>query len=358
MMLRPRSIDELCQAVAQAPGPVLAVAGGTKPAASRREGAQPISLADLRGMVEYEPSEYTFTALAGTPLAEISAQLARHGQYLPFDPFLTGSGATLGGTVAAAASGPGRLRYGGVRDFIIGVRFVDGAGRLLRGGGKVVKNAAGFDFPKLLCGSLGRLGILAELSFKVFPAPQARRTAEISCPRVEDALERIAFIAAQPWEAEALEWLPQGRLLLRIMGEPAALDARMEKILRAVQRPAVVLADADAQALWAGLGEFSWAPSGHQLVRISLSGAAIPRLLTDLGGCPFVLSQAANFQFAAWPGSLASLDSILTSHGQQAVVWRGEPGRVRLGAASARSVEAMVKQSLDPDGKFPPWPEP
>src|SRR4029450_4463398 len=93
-----------------------------------------------------------------------AAALAARGQSLRCDPFLLDAGATLGGTVAAGLSGPGRFRYGGLRDFILGVRFVDGLGRLMHMGGKVVKNAAGFDLPKFLVGSLGRFGVLAELT--------------------------------------------------------------------------------------------------------------------------------------------------------------------------------------------------
>src|SRR5207253_308179 len=132
--------------------------------------------AGLRGITEYDPSEFTFTAGAGTPVREIVAALAERGQYLPFDPMLADAGATLGGTVAAGLSGPGRFRFGGLRDFILGVQFVDGEGRVLRMGGKVVKNAAGFDLPKFFVGSVGRFGILTELTFKVFPRPVATRT--------------------------------------------------------------------------------------------------------------------------------------------------------------------------------------
>ena len=127
-------------------------------------------------------SEFTFTALAGTPVREIAAALAERGQYLPFDPMLREAGATLGGTVAAGLSGPGRFRYGGLRDFILGVRFVDGEGRLLRLGGKVVKNAAGFDLPKFFVGSLGRFGVLAEMTFKVFPKRGRDAHAAARCP--------------------------------------------------------------------------------------------------------------------------------------------------------------------------------
>src|SRR5207253_6842143 len=145
--------------------------------------------AGLRGITEYDPSEFTFTAGAGTPVREIVAALAESGQYLPFDPMLVEAGATLGGTVAAGLSGPGRFRFGGVRDFILGVRFVDGAGRLLRMGGKVVKNAAGFDLPKFFCGSLGRFGLIVEATFKVFPRPASRLTLRLRAENAEVALQ-------------------------------------------------------------------------------------------------------------------------------------------------------------------------
>jgi glycolate oxidase FAD binding subunit len=95
----------------------------------------------------YEPGEFTFTALAGTPVGEVKQLLAEQGQYLPFDPLLVERGATLGGVVAAGTAGPGRYRYGGVRDLLMGVRFVDGLGRLVGGGGQVVKESAGVDVP-------------------------------------------------------------------------------------------------------------------------------------------------------------------------------------------------------------------
>ena len=174
MTVSPDSIDAVCAAV-RGHRCVLPSGGGTKPALSRLpEGVVRLDLRGLSGMVEYEPGMNSHsTALAGTPLSVIKAELAKHGQYLPFDPPLAAEGATLGGTVAAGLSGPGRLRYGGVRDFIVGVQWVDGSGELIRGGGKVVKNAAGFDFPKLFTGSMGRLGVLVEMTFKVFPAPAA-----------------------------------------------------------------------------------------------------------------------------------------------------------------------------------------
>jgi glycolate oxidase FAD binding subunit len=139
--LQPATIEELAEAVRSSPC-VLPVGGGTKPRLSGAAAAAPLSLAGLNRILEYDPSEFTFTAQGGTPLRDIGAALAERGQHLPFDLVLAGAGATLGGTVAAGLSGSGRLRFGGLRDFILAVRFVDGSGRVLRMGGKVVKNAA------------------------------------------------------------------------------------------------------------------------------------------------------------------------------------------------------------------------
>jgi glycolate oxidase FAD binding subunit len=117
-------------------------------------------------------------------------------------------GATIGGTVAAGLSGPGRFRYGGVRDFILAVQFADGAGQLLRGGAKVVKNAAGFDIPKFLVGSCGRYGVLVEVTFKVFPTPQSWLTLRIPCADATEATTHIAQGACSRWELDALDFVP------------------------------------------------------------------------------------------------------------------------------------------------------
>ena len=132
------------------------------------------------------------------------------------------AGATLGGAVAAGASGPA-WRHGGVRDFVIGVRFMDGTGILIPGGGKVVKNAAGFDLPKLMVGSIGRLGVIEELSLKVFPRPAATTTVEFELTSTERAVAGEGAIARGPIELDALEILaerPAARTGRRSGGEP------------------------------------------------------------------------------------------------------------------------------------------
>ena len=124
------------------------------------------------------------------------------------------------GTVASGISGPGRFRYGGLRDFLIGVQFVDGAGRLVRSGGKVVKDAAGFDLPKFLVGSLGGFGILTEVCFKVFPAPAATLTLEVSCEEPSIAVDRLVAASMARWELDALEFDPAAQVLTIRLGAP------------------------------------------------------------------------------------------------------------------------------------------
>ena len=232
-ILRPTTPDQVQDAVAAAPA-LRIRGGGSKPALSTPpSNVALLEMSAVAGIVAYESSEFVFTALAGTPVAEIAAELEQHNQYLPFDPMLVERGATLGGVVAANTAGPGRHRFGGVRDFLLGVRFVDGQGQLIRGGGKVVKNAAGFDFPKLMVGSLGRLGVLVELSFKVFPRPPAYATLQATYPSLDAGVAALCNLLSAPLDLEALDLEVSdagpdagATLWLRLGGLPEMFEAR------------------------------------------------------------------------------------------------------------------------------------
>ena len=135
-----------------------------------------LDMAPFAGVINYEPSELVVTVRAGTPLAELEALLATQGQCLPFEPPHFGSGATVGGMVASGLNGPARSSAGAVRDFMLGVKLVNGKGEVLTFGGQVMKNVAGYDVSRLMAGSLGTLGILLEVSLKVLPVAPAERT--------------------------------------------------------------------------------------------------------------------------------------------------------------------------------------
>lgn len=354
--------DEICEVVRGTASGVrlLPVAGGTKPAlsASARDDVQLLDLSGLRGIVEYDPAELTLTVLAGTPVAEISQALAEHGQYLPFDPPLAGAGATIGGVVAAGVSGAGALRHGGVRDFVIGVRFVDGTGRLVAGGGKVVKNAAGFDFSKLLVGSIGRLGVIAQLSLKVFPQPAATRTIEFACGDTAAAVAAVARLARGPVALDALDVLPGGRVLARIGGPAASLGARSDRLAGSVDALVQVHFDEVEPGLWRDAAEFAWAGADDAIVRVGVSLGRVVELDRALAELPGAQARYAIAGTTAWialpssPDALDPLDALLGRLRLTGVVLRGPVDRPLLGAATGGAFAARVVAALDPQHRF------
>jgi glycolate oxidase FAD binding subunit len=353
-VLAPETFEELADAVRSTPH-LLAIGARTKPRLSAVDTVK-LSTARLRGISEYDPSEFTFTAAAGTPVREIAAALAERGQYLPFDPMLIEVGATLGGTVASGLSGPGRLRFGGLRDFILGVRFVDGTGRVLRMGGKVVKNAAGFDLPKFFVGSLGRFGVLAEMTFKVFPRPSAVRTLRLAAETLEAAAKVLVEAANSRFEFDTLDVSPNTPgVLARLAGPVEALkDLTREVIAR---WPGEVLSDQDAESVWADLREFRWAESDSALVKVVLSPAIVVVLgeaVRSLDGAKLHLSAGGNGAFISIRdhSQAADLDEHLRGLGLPGVALRGDIP-LWSGRRTQPAIAQAVKQALDPLNRFP-----
>jgi glycolate oxidase FAD binding subunit len=246
----------------------------------RSDDATTISTQSLSGVVSYDPLEFVVTVLGGTPVLEVDALLAKHGQYLPFDPLLVDRGATIGGTVASNAAGPGRFRFGGIRDFLLGVRFMDGRGNCIRGGGQVVKNAAGFDYPKLMVGSCGTLGLLYELTFKVFPKPESYATIIATFPKLEEAVACMNTLAVSPMDIEAIELIPiefnaRGyELAIRIGGIASALTKRLNR-LKPMVPVSTLLRDQDDWTYWRAATNLEWARDKSSLVKIPITPTAI-----------------------------------------------------------------------------------
>jgi len=356
-----KQISDAQEAVRNLPR-LLVRGGGSKPTlTTATEQATLLDLSGLTGILEYQPGEYTFTALAGTPITEVEAALAENGQYLPFDPPLAQHGATLGGTVATGLSGSGRYRYGGVRDFLIGVRFVDGQGQLVRGGGKVVKNAAGFDLPKLLVGSLGRLGVLVEVTFKVFPRPQRYATLAIPYATLEDALGGLAKAATAHFDLEALDLIMERgdglrmtpTLWVRLGGLEAVLTQRMAQ-LRAVLGAGEVMENFVESASWQVVREFSWAPANTALVKVALTPARIAALEQGLTNTKALRRYAVggNLAWIAWPSEISELHTRLTELNLSGLVIRGVTQQPRIGVQNGQAFAQRIKQALDPVGKF------
>jgi len=356
-MIRPETLEELQSAVRSAPH-VHPHGGGTKPALSTApDAATPIDLRGLAGLAEYNPAEFTFTALAGTRVADVSHALKQHGQYLPFDPPLIDRGATLGGTVASGLSGPGRHRYGGIRDFLLGVRFVDGEGQVVRAGGRVVKNAAGFDIPKLMVGSLGQFGVLVEMSFKVFPEPQAYQSVRVECGCIEDALSLIHRLNASALDIEALDVdvSAAGTVLwARLGGSRDRLPSRVGRLQTLLPGGGVVEGHEES-AFWRSGREFDWAPRGWSLVKVPLTPRRIPPLEKAMAPHTAHRRYSAGGQvvWIATPEDLQGVDGLLASLELSGLVLFGPAGQPRLGIRIGDSFARRVKLALDPLGRFP-----
>ncbi len=322
-----------------------------------------IDTSPLAGIVNYEPTELVVTAWAGTPLRDIEAALAERGQYLPFEPpqFARGSsvGATLGGVVASASAGPARVAAGGVRDYVLGAGMINGRGELLRFGGEVMKNVAGFDVSRLLCGSLGSLGIITQVSLKVLPLPPAEATLRFALTQAESIVQ-VNTWAGQPLPLNASCWTPgrsggdAGVLTLRLRGARAAVDAACRK-LGGERVP-----DAEAQAFWTALREqtlpwftSTWQTDAHAaLWRLSLPATA-PVL--DLPGTQLVeWFGALRWLISAAPAGLIREASAQV--GGTASRWRG--GDDAAPALLPRTeplnrIHRQVKAAFDPQGVFP-----
>jgi glycolate oxidase FAD binding subunit len=365
LFVQPQSVDDI-QALVQSYVRLSVRGRQSKHTITSAEATPVIDMHSLAGILEYEPGEYTFTALAGTPLRDVAAALAQHQQFMPFDPPLVDAGATLGGTVAAGLSGSGRYRYGGVRDFLIGVRFVDGQGRLVRGGGKVVKNAAGFDLPKLMVGSLGQFGVITEVSFKVFPQPAAYATLQVSYAEIQAAVAGMQRVVDTHFDVYALDLVvdaatgqaPTYQLLVRIGGLPNLLSQRVDQIRKVIGPPAATgemhTADADA-ALWTAAREFTWVPVGTTLVKVATSIGKVAQLESALAtqGATRRYAVGGNLLWLAWPASIPALDGWLTQQGVSGLAVRGECTKPLLGLQQGQAFAQRIKAALDPQQRFP-----
>ena len=218
--------DRIRQAAARK-APLRLRGGGSKDFYGNEPRGELLDTRSHAGVVSYEPTELVVTARCGTALTELESLLKENGQCLPFEPPHFGPEATLGGCVAAGLSGPRRASAGALRDFVLGVKLVDGHGRALAFGGQVMKNVAGYDVARLAAGSLGTLGLIAEVSLKVLPLPAAELTLQLEMSEAA-ALDSMNAWAGQPLPVSATAW-HTGRLCVRLSGaEPAVRAAAMK----------------------------------------------------------------------------------------------------------------------------------
>jgi len=210
---------------------------------------------DLQGVLTYNPADMTASVRAGTTLRALQEHLLPNNQWLALDPPTAGVGATVGGLLAAGDSGPSRLRYGGIRDLVIGVTLVLADGTVARSGGHVIKNVAGYDLAKLVHGSLGSLALVAEVVVRLHPRPGSAITMAGPADAAQATAASLA-IAASPLEPAAVEWVSDGpgQLCVRIDGAAAFVEAssrRLDQLLGGLGIAVAPLSPQDADVAWA-----------------------------------------------------------------------------------------------------------
>ncbi|MFC5458548.1 glycolate oxidase subunit GlcE [Massilia niabensis] len=304
------------------------------------------------GIVDYEPTELVITARCGTPLREIEAVLAERNQMLAFEPPHFGDGATscatFGGAIASGLSGPRRANSGGVRDFVLGVTMMDGKGEVLRFGGQVMKNVAGYDVSRLLAGSLGTLGLMLEMSVKVLPRTVAESTLQFAMSEI-DAIRKLNEWGGQPLPISGSCW-NDGVLALRLSGARAAVEAAVTSLGGQVMQ--------DADAFWADLREQRHvffggdARSETALWRLSVpssTGAIV------LGGAQLIEWGGAQRWLRAGPDAADSIRRTAAAAGGHATLFRGGDKGVGvfqpLAPAVAR-IHERLKTAFDPSHIF------
>lgn len=356
-----QDINDICELVASESGQLLPVGAGTKPGLSSHTGVTHIDVRPYKGIVSYDASEFLISARAGTPIAELQQVLAEQGQFLPFDPLFVSQGATLGGTLASGISGPERLLYGGLRDFVMEIEFIDGLGHRARGGGKVVKNAAGFDLPKLMCGSYGRLGIITEVTLKVFPKPPAYATLDCQLGGAQHLLEAMQRLQALPLPIAALDADPGGKLWARFAAHSEALPAVMQRATATLKEPCNVhQAGASEQNLWRDRRKRIESGSSEQTLLLRL--ATTPGQLTMVHDCLDGIENIT-WHYSCGGGvtwvhvsdyeTIDRLDAVLAAVEIAAIVVVGNVNALRtIGARGWVEPAMRIKRALDPRGRY------
>ncbi len=334
--------NTLLEAIAQRT-PLRIAGGDSKSFYGRVTQGEHLSVAGHRGVVSYEPTELVITARAGTPLADIEALLAEHGQALPFEPPHFGAGSTLGGAIASGLSGPRRPYAGSARDFVLGVTVLTGKGEILRFGGQVMKNVAGFDISRLLAGSLGTLGILLDISLKVLPRPETEKTLVFECSDAE-AIQCFNTWSSQPLSAALFG---NGRLYLRLSGSVAAVHAARGRLGGETI--------ADATTFWAEVRDHrhSFFDDDVPLWRLSLPPATPP---LDLPGA-WLLDWGGAQRWLKTSASAEAIRETAAKAGGHATLFRGGDRHSEVFhplSPSAAALHKRLKAEFDPQAILNP----
>jgi glycolate oxidase FAD binding subunit len=385
-----QALVDAVRAAAAARRPLCIRGGGSKDFYGLPAAGEPLDVRGHAGIVAYEPTELVVTARCGTPLAELEAALSASGQMLAFEPPHFGGqserqpphfggeserqpphfggpserqpprfsgGATIGGMVAAGLSGPRRPSVGALRDFLLGVTLLDGHGEVLRFGGQVMKNVAGYDVSRVMAGGMGTLGIILEVSLKTLPRPAAEETLQFEMPEAI-AIETLNRWAGQPLPLSASAW-SEGELHVRLSGAALAVAAAREKL--GGQR----VDAAAAGAFWSGLREqtaafFENAAAARlPLWRLSLPSTTPAATLDRLNGARLIEWGGA-LRWVASGTDAVTVRELAAKAGGHATLFRADADlRAQVGvfqplAPAALAIHRRLKAAFDPQGLLNP----
>jgi len=375
--MRVTSETDLAEAIRGANGPFRVRGGGTRDIGRPVVGE--VLEVGISGVELYEPGALTLVARAGTPVAEIEALLDAEGQRLAFEPMdhrellATDGVPTIGGAIAANVSGPRRIQAGAARDFALGARFVDGSGRVIKNGGRVMKNVTGYDLVKLMAGSWGTLGVLTEVSLKVQARPETEATLVGRGLDLRAGVAALARALGSPWDITGAAHLDVGgetETLLRIEGLAASVDYRVGALLGAGFDGWEVLRGADSAARWAAVRDVrAFAGDAVPVWRLSVKPGDAPAVAENL-----VARGVAHRGVYDWGGGLMWLAveteaadagagvirAVLAGVGGHATLVRGDEAlRARIDVFQPESVPLAtltrgIKQKFDPRGLLNP----
>ncbi|EHY89885.1 FAD-binding oxidoreductase [Saccharomonospora azurea] len=352
-VLAPTDLREAHEALADTREPVTLRGAGT--AADWGDPALPtpavLDTTRMTGVLAYNPADMTVSVRAGTPLRALAAELGEHGQRVAFDAARVQRGATVGGLVATADSGPLSLTYGSLRDLVIGATVVLADGTVARTGGHVIKNVAGYDLAKLLHGSYGVFGLLAEVVLRLHPLPSASRTVCVEAP-LPAAAEHAAAVLSGQSEPVAFEWLDD-LLLVRLEGTPEGTDARARRL--ADDLGGTVLDDDAADAAWARHADLVDAAN----LRIGVRPSRLPAVLAAIGGdtATATVGLGTGVATLSVPDTdIEAAHDAVTAVNGTSVVRRAVPSGVRPWGQVPSAVRVLraLKNELDPEGRLCP----
>lgn len=337
---------------------------GSKRAIGRPVAAELLDLSALAGVIDYRPAELVLTAKAATPLAEVEALLAGHGQRLAFEPpslgALIGSDGpqTLGGVLAANLSGSRRIAAGAARDHFLGVTAVNGRGETFRAGGKVVKNVTGYDLPKLLAGSWGQLAVMSEVTLKVVPAAETECTLILAEREPAAAVARLGTALGSAHEVSSAAFDPWRGAAVRLEGIAASVAARAESLLAEFGDAEVERLDADpSRDYWREFGCARALADWRVVWRLSVPPADAPRVIEAIAPERYLLDWGGGLIWAAYDtvdaarvrGALRDGHAMLLKAPADARACRQHPP-----AAALAQVLERLRDAFDPDRRLNP----